>query len=289
MLYFAANVVFGEEAREEATQGELKLDGKYIKQLTLEREGGNKVKFDQPGESIKVAAGKYRLREVQLESGYACQEWMVPDQNWIDVGEDKPAVLKVGAPLKQIVTAEREGRVLSLDYKLLGIGGEEYVNSDSNKPPTFTVYKGGKRIASGEFEYGGGGTCSYPWRVPLTAFGELKVVASADISELGPKESDAAVCEWKWYYGASALALWAVLVAAIVLVKDNRNPQALFVLVPLAVEIAVWSVVQKIIPFPYLSTGTQAVYSLLVGVTYCGCYHTGLAIATALSHSCWLW
>jgi hypothetical protein len=264
------NVAFGQQAITEAnqpTQGELKIEGKFIKQLVLEREGGEKVTFDQPGESIKIAAGKYRLREVQLESGYACQEWMVPDQNWIEVGEDKPAVLKAGAPLKQILKAERQGRVLWLDYKLSGIGGEKYVNSDSNKPPTFTVYKGGKRIASGEFECGGGGTYSNSWRVPLTMFGELKVVASADIGELGPKESDAAVCEWKWYYGASALVLWAVLVLTIVLVKANRSPQALFVLVPLAVEIAVWSVVKKIIPFPYLSTGTQAVYSLLVGVT----------------------
>ena len=256
---------------EKPAQGELKIEGKYIKQLTLEREDGNKVTFDQPGESIKIAAGKYRLQEVHLEGGYTYQEWMVPrpelKQNWIEVGEDKPAVLKAGAPLKQILKAERQGRALELDYKLLGIGGEKYVNSDSNKPPTFTVYKGGKRIASGEFEYGGGGTCSYPWRVPLTTFGELKIVASADIGELDPKESDAAVCEWKWYYGASALALWAVLVLAIVLVKANRNPQALFVLAPLAVEIAVWSVVKKIIPVPYLSTGTQAVYSLLVGVT----------------------
>jgi len=264
------NVAFGQQGIADANQpaqGEIKIEGKYVKQIVLEREGGEKVTFDQPGESIKIAAGKYRLREVQLESGYACQEWMVPDQNWIEVGEDKPAVLKAGAPLKQILKAERQGRVLWLDYKLSGIGGEKYVNSDSNKPPTFTVYKGGKRIASGEFECGGGGTYSNSWRVPLTMFGELKVVASADIGGLGPKESDAAVCEWKWYYGASALALWAVLVLAIVLVKANRNPQALFVLVPLAVEIAVWSVVKKIIPFPYLSTGTQAVYSLMVGVT----------------------
>jgi hypothetical protein len=155
-LCFAANAVFGEETHQETgqepAQGKIKLEGKYVNQLVLEREDGNKVTFDQPGESIKVAAGKYRLREVQLESGYACQIWS--DANWVEVGEDKPAVLKVGAPLKQIVTAERQGRALELDYKLLGIGGEEYVNSDSNKPPTFTVYKGDKRIASGTFEYG---------------------------------------------------------------------------------------------------------------------------------------
>jgi hypothetical protein len=151
-LCFRVNAVFAQEGREEAAQGELKIEGKYIKQLTLERRGGNKVKFDQPGEIIKLAVGKYFLREVQLEGGYACQIWS--DDNWVEVGEDKPAVLKVGAPLKQIVKATRQGRVLALDYKLLGTGGENYVSSDSSKPPTFTVYKGDERIASGTFEYG---------------------------------------------------------------------------------------------------------------------------------------
>ena len=152
-LCFRANAVFGEDAREEATQGELKLEGKYIRQLTLERrEDRNRVDFDQPGESIKVVVGKYLLREVQLEGGYACRIWS--DANWVEVGEDKPAVLKVGAPLKQIVKATRQGRVLSLDYKLLGIGGESYASPDRSKPPAFTAYKGDKRIASGTFEYG---------------------------------------------------------------------------------------------------------------------------------------
>jgi len=137
---------------EEAAQGELKLEGKHIKQVVLEREDSNKITFDQPGESIKVPVGKYLLREVQLEGGYACRIWS--DANWVEVGEDKPAVLKVGAPLKQIVKATRQGGVLSLGYELSGMGGETYVRDDSSKPPTFTVYKGDKRIASGTFEYG---------------------------------------------------------------------------------------------------------------------------------------
>jgi hypothetical protein len=157
-LCFAANAAFGEEAREEKgqepAQGELKIEGKYIKQLVLKGEDGASIKFDQPAESIKVAAGKYRLWEIQLEGGYACQRWLVPDQNWVEVGEDKPAALKVGAPLKQIVKAERQGRVLALNYKLVGMGGESYTNFDRSKPPTFTVYKGDKKIASGTFEYG---------------------------------------------------------------------------------------------------------------------------------------
>jgi hypothetical protein len=161
-LCFAANTVLGQETREkkgqEPARGELKLEGKCIKQLTLEREDRKMVNFDQPGETIKIAAGRYRLQEVHLEGGYTCQAWMTPEperkQNWIEVGEDKPAVLKAGAPLKQTVKAERQGRVLTLDYQLSGIGGEKYTASDRSKPPIFTVYKGGEKIASGTFEYG---------------------------------------------------------------------------------------------------------------------------------------
>jgi len=159
-LCFWANAVFGEDAREETgqepVQGELKLEGKYIKQLVLKGEDGASIKFDQPGESIKVAVGKYRLWEVHLEGGYSCREWMLPErkQNRIEVSKDKPAVLKVGAPLKQTVKAERQGRVLALNYKLLGMGGENYVRDDRSNPPTFTVYKGDERITSGTFEYG---------------------------------------------------------------------------------------------------------------------------------------
>jgi hypothetical protein len=63
-------------------------------------------------------------------------------------------VFKVGAPLKQTVKTQRQGRILVLNYELLGIGGEIYTDSNRNKPPTFTVYKGDKEIASDKFEFG---------------------------------------------------------------------------------------------------------------------------------------
>jgi hypothetical protein len=158
-LCFAANAVFGQDSREEAgqkpAQGELKLEGKYIKQLTLEhREDRNRVKFDQPGEIIKLAAGQYLLREVHLEGGYDCYIYQTRNEDWITVDANKPGTLKAGAPLKQMVKAERQGRTLTLNYELLGMGSETYVRDDRSKPPTFTVYKGDKKIASGTFEYG---------------------------------------------------------------------------------------------------------------------------------------
>jgi hypothetical protein len=139
---------------QEPNQGELKLEGKCIKKLVLEREGGEKVRFDRPGESIKVPVGRYILREVHLEGGYDCYIYQTRDEDWITVDANKPATLKAGAPLKQVIKAQRRGRLLELDYELVGIGGEKYRVADRSKPPTFNVYKGDQKIGSGEFEYG---------------------------------------------------------------------------------------------------------------------------------------
>ncbi len=144
-----------EPAREqELAQGELKIEGKSIKQLVLESKDGERQRFDQPAESIKLAVGQYRVREVHLEGGYDCHIWETSDKDWITVDANKPATLKVGAPLKQVIKAQRQGRLLTLDYELVGIGGENYRVADRSKPPTFNVYKGDQKIASGTFEYG---------------------------------------------------------------------------------------------------------------------------------------
>jgi len=91
------------------------------------------------------------LQEAHLKNGYSCRTM---GRDRVMVAEDKPAVLKVGAPLKQTVKAQRRGRILALNYELLGVGGEMYVSANRTKPPTFTVYKGDKEIASGKFEFG---------------------------------------------------------------------------------------------------------------------------------------
>jgi len=135
--------------------GELNLQGQHIERLVLRQKDGGTKKFDKPGETIKLPVGEYRLQEVRLQGGYSCGITApISDADWVTIAEDKPAVLEVGAPLKQAVRVERWGRFLVLNYELLGVGGEKYTQADRNKPPTFTVYKAGKEIASGEFEFG---------------------------------------------------------------------------------------------------------------------------------------
>ena len=68
----------------------------------------------------------------------------------------KSVTLAAGGPLNNTVTANRQGRDLRLDYKLLGAGGQAYslVRHGPAVQPEFAVYKGDKKIASGKFEFG---------------------------------------------------------------------------------------------------------------------------------------
>ncbi len=67
-----------------------------------------------------------------------------------------PVVLSVGGPLTNSVTATRHGPDLRLDYRLVGAGGKIYqlANQNRSQPPEFAIYKGGRKIASGKFEFG---------------------------------------------------------------------------------------------------------------------------------------
>ncbi len=140
-----------EADKQNSALGELKLEGKYIERLVLRRIDGHIEKFDQPAETIKLPVGEY-LMDASLKGGYACR--FLSGDSRVTVTEDKPVVLKFGAPLKQTVKAQRRGRILVLNYELLGAGGESYAGPDRSTPPTFTIYKGNKKIASDKFEFG---------------------------------------------------------------------------------------------------------------------------------------
>jgi hypothetical protein len=65
-------------------------------------------------------------------------------------------VLAAGGPLTNSVGVQRQGRSLSLNYQLLGADGAPYQLMSQNRtdPPRFVVYKKGKQIHSGRFEFG---------------------------------------------------------------------------------------------------------------------------------------
>ena len=159
LLGFWTNFVRSEEIvgtpEDDLILGQVRIEGKYIKRLVLRGGDGENKSFEQPGETISLAPGEYQLWEVRLEGEYVCDAYgrEVYD-DLITVAKDKPAVLKIGAPLKQNIKVKRQGGTLVLSYELVGLGGESYTDRNRTATPTFAVYKGDKEIASGSFEYG---------------------------------------------------------------------------------------------------------------------------------------
>ena len=132
--------------------GELKIEGKYIEHLVICRKNGSTEQFDEPNEVIKLAVGEYQFKYVRLKDGFICNN-RDSTYNWVAVTEDKQAVLKVGAPLKQTLSIEQKGPVLELKYNLTGVGGETYTIK-RNANPAFTIFKGDKKVAADKFEFG---------------------------------------------------------------------------------------------------------------------------------------
>jgi hypothetical protein len=94
-------------------------------------------------------------------------------------------------------------------------------------------------------------------------------VPSQDLGDLGPKEGAPAIYNWKWYHSTPRLALWVLLVLAIVLVKANRNARALLILVPLLVVNLLWLGLRKVVGFPSSSIAAfdQLIVSLTLSIT----------------------
>lgn len=140
--------------------GELKIDGKQIQRLILQqtRPGGGPgvAILDVPGSTVMVPAGQYDRPVVFLDAGSSCGTLRAWGSKRVSIKPNATATLKIGAPLSSTVRIKREAGSLRLGYELLGVGGEQYtVPSRANRnAPTFAIYKGLKRIASGSFEYG---------------------------------------------------------------------------------------------------------------------------------------
>ncbi len=90
----------------------------------------------------------------QLRSGiFICLLWAAV--LWLSVSAWGQTAPLGGMPaMKPAVTAERQGRLLVLSYKLVGADGQPVTQNVPGGPPEFTIYQGNRRIASGQFEYG---------------------------------------------------------------------------------------------------------------------------------------
>jgi len=158
--------------------GELRITGRFIHCLVLTG-GPYMVVLARPPASVKVPPGRYQPYRVWLKQGKAdayfnfgvpqsgkanvleeitgAQMPVVsppPTDQAVVVDEQRAAVLAVGGPLTNCVSANHHGRNLALTYRLIGAGGGDYRIWIGGGQPQFTVAKSGKMIASGNFEFG---------------------------------------------------------------------------------------------------------------------------------------
>lgn len=139
----------------EVPMSRLSLEGKFIKRLSL-RAGSALVLLDPPEAIESIPAGEYECEQIFLDGGeLGLFSITYAPAVSVAVIENETATLKVGGPLSSSVDVKRMGNTLQLNYKLLDVGGHSYTSGQrADKPPTFTICKGSKEIASGSFEYG---------------------------------------------------------------------------------------------------------------------------------------
>ena len=160
--------------------GELRITGSSIQRLVLTG-GPYVIVLAQPPGSVKVPPGRYQPYRVWLQQGKAEAyfNYGLPQSGKANVVEEitgsqmpvlgppppdqavvvdagRIAVLAVGGPLTNSVSAAHRGRNLLLSYRLIGAGGGEYwlEAGRDRKPPQVTIRQTGKRIGSGQFEFG---------------------------------------------------------------------------------------------------------------------------------------
>lgn len=77
-------------------------------------------------------------------------------------------------------------------------------------------------------------------------FGQLKIVPSADIGQLGPHQGDVAGFNWKWYYSAAGWIIWLALILAFIIPKVNHNIRVLLIIIPLVIVNLLWLLFMKL-------------------------------------------
>lgn len=147
----------------DARLGELAVEGQHISRLLLVGESGSKpfaVLLYGPARRVNVPVGDYHECRLALGAGSveALRDRTDPfhqgRQKLFSVGPDRPAALSGGGPLTNVVSAGQRGQIVEFNYSLVGALGEKYRLTGGRQNPTFTVYRDGKQIHSGKFEFG---------------------------------------------------------------------------------------------------------------------------------------
>ena len=129
---------------------DIAFEGSFVSRIMLTNEGREFVLLDWPQAAMRIPAGSYTLQRIDLLdsfSGYPRNEREITAQN---------NVLKTGGPVKQTLSASRDGVSLNLNYALQGVDQTNYSPDalNRNAGARFAIYQGERRVRTGQFEYG---------------------------------------------------------------------------------------------------------------------------------------
>ena len=153
-------IVFKEKPVE---TGRLEYDVSNIDSLIFRHNSpsspGRFVWIDLLSDSCVVPAGELTPVQFQLKNtkgkSFGPKQTVLPKFN-VEAGQT--AKLPFGTPLSHSVKIRKLGNMIGLDYKLVGVGGEEYnlsaATGGTETVSTVAVYKGQRKLSSGSFEYG---------------------------------------------------------------------------------------------------------------------------------------
>ena len=98
-------------------------------------------------------------------------------------------------------------------------------------------------------------------------FGELSIVPSSDLGEIGQQQGQATTIDWKWYYSAAGSLIWLALIVAVLVPRANHHVHIAWILVPLVVVNLAWLAFKKLLGMPSsVASQSDAVFqSMVVG------------------------
>ncbi len=92
-------------------------------------------------------------------------------------------------------------------------------------------------------------------------FGKLRIEAWQDPGKVGSSERGILDYDWPWYNHLSSLALWAIVILLLVLIRENRSRPAWLIWLPVLIIYGIWGMARQILPFP---SSTSETFSLLI-------------------------
>lgn len=129
---------------------DIAFEGQFVSRVMMTNESREWVLLDWPQAAMRIQAGNYNVQRIDLLdsfSGYPRYEREITAQH---------NVLKTGGPVKQTVTASREGVNLNLNYALKGADQTDYSPDMLSREARarFEIYLGERCVRTGQFEYG---------------------------------------------------------------------------------------------------------------------------------------